>query len=382
MKPIRSISIHPQQQHSLSAKRLLEKTDLSLTQGELPRIDTYREGKRHLHLDVKKGQSFHRCSAFGKDYVCCNVHVLDQISNCPYDCSYCFLQSYLTNQTTQVVTDVEAQLNEIKQKTAQQPWRFFRVGTWDLGDSLALDPLTGTTSKLIEAFSTLPNAVLELRTKSDCVDQLLNLDHHQRTIVSWSLNPADIIEQEEHRTASLTQRLEAMKKVMDAGYLLALHFDPMLVYPGWEKGYDNLIDDIFRFIDPQRISWISIGSLRFNPEMKKTMSRNFPKSQLTAAEMITGPDGKMRYVKPLRTRMYRHLMERMVPLLGDNPPFVYLCMERADMWDKVLGYHPESANHLDYLMTESLDQRFPNLVHQTPTRSDYCAKDTAREPNG
>ena len=64
-----------------------------------------RDGKKQVQLVPKKGKAFDTCSAKGDDYVCCNVKVLKAVSNCPYECSYCFLQDYLTNTNMQVVSD-------------------------------------------------------------------------------------------------------------------------------------------------------------------------------------------------------------------------------------------------------------------------------------
>jgi len=350
-------------------KSLTAKTHIP---SSVPKITHYREGKSALYLTQKQGAAFKPCASLNPEYVCCNVQVLDAVSNCPYDCSYCFLQNYLNNGTLQVTADVDAMIEEVRTKTALQPWRFFRIGTWELGDSLALEALTGTSAQLIKAFAGMKNALLELRTKSDYVENLLDIDHQQRTVVSWTVNPQTIIKREEFRTASMAARLSAMQQVEKAGYLIALHFDPMLLFEGWEADYQALVKEIFTHISSQSVVWISIGSLRFNPEMKRTIEQNFPGSRLTTAEMIAGPDGKMRYVKPKRVEMYQHLYQTIQSCLpSDDKPFVYLCMERWDMWDKVLGYHPHSIGHLDYLMVRSLAQRFPGLVHQNPDLALY-----------
>ena len=62
-----------------------------------------------------------------------------------------------------------------------------------------------------------------------------------------------------------------MHKTFRAGYLIGLHFDPMILYEGWEEGYEALARQVFEAVKPERVAWISIGSLRFNPEMKKKM---------------------------------------------------------------------------------------------------------------
>ncbi len=335
-----------------------------------PNSTDYRDGKKVIAITAKKGNAFSRCASQSDKYICCNVYVLPSVSNCPYDCSYCFLQNYLTDTTTSVVADTAALLDDVKARASKEPWRFFRFGTWELGDSLALEAETHAAAELVGAVQPMKNCLLELKTKSACVDTLLGLDHGKRVVIAWSLNPQAVISAQELKTATLQRRLQAIKKVADDGYLIAIHFDPMILHDGWRTGYEALVEQLFAMVPAEQVVWISIGSLRFNPEMKKAMEHNFPKSRITAAEMVLGDDGKMRYVKPLRVEMYRHLYA-MIRHYGGEEPFVYLCMERWDMWKKVFGKTPESGGHLDYLMTESLYHRFPGLVHQAPDRELY-----------
>ncbi len=259
----------------------------------------FRDGKKSLKWVPKKGQSLDRCATLSDKYICCNVHVIKSLSNCPFECSYCFLQNYLTDGTLSAVKDLKAVLDEIREKLHDQPWRFFRIGNWELGDSLAIEKQTGQAAHLIRAFSTFQNAVLELKTKSADVDSILNIPHQGRTVVSWSLNPQDVIGKDEHKTASLENRLKAIQRVANAGYRVGLHFDPMIEYKGWREGYANLVQQVFAHAPLHSIAWISIGSLRFNPEMKRKLEQNFPRSKLTLSEMVLGDDRKLRYVKPL-----------------------------------------------------------------------------------
>ena len=334
-----------------------------------PKVKDYQTGKKHLHISEKRGELFHDCSSKHDDYICCNVKVLATVSNCPYECSYCFLQNYLTDSTLSVVGEVDAMVSEVSEKISLEPWRIQRIGTWELGDSLALEDIVSNTALLVEKIATLPNVLLELRTKSDQVESLLKVDHQQKTVVSWTMNPQAVVKREEYRTASVAERIAAMKKVADAGYLLAIHFDPMIYYPEWKQGYSELLEQIFAVIPQEQITWFSIGSLRFNPEMKKVMESNYPGSGATEAEMVLGDDGKVRYIKPLRVEMYRHLYQLLKQYAPD--PYIYLCMERWDMWQKILGFQPDSTAHNDFLMSQSLYQRFPQLGFTEPDREQY-----------
>lgn len=329
----------------------------------------YREGKKELLPIGKKGNIMDVCATFNRKYICCGVHVLRSVHNCPFECSYCFLQNYLTDGATKVVTDINTIMEEVREKTESQKRRLFRIGTWELGDSLALESETGQAAKLIGAFSGLKNAVLELKTKSDNVDSILNIEHKGRTVVSWSLNTEHIINTEEHGTAPLGKRLDAMSRTAKAGYLIGLHFDPMVLHDNWEKGYEELVENIFDAVSPERVAWISIGSLRFNPEMKKKIENNYPDSRLTCAEMVTGDDAKVRYVKPLRINMYKFLYKELQRFVSSEN-LIYLCMERWDTWDRVLGHCPESIGHLDYLFALSLYERY-GLTEAPPERMLY-----------
>ena len=71
---------------------------------------------------------------------------------------------------------------------------FFRVGTGEITDSLALEPLTGMVGALMPYFVEQPNVLLELKTKSDCVDSLLDFDPKGRIVVAWSMNPQRVID--------------------------------------------------------------------------------------------------------------------------------------------------------------------------------------------
>jgi spore photoproduct lyase len=335
----------------------------------------FKEGKEVIQFISKKGEAMGKCATFNRKYICCNVYVLKSIHNCPFECSYCFLQNYLNDGTTKVVDDIPSLIKEVKEKIDAQPWRLFRIGTWELGDSLALEKETLQAARLVQEFAKLQNAVLELKTKSACVDTILNLEHKERTIVSWSLNTDYIIKTEEYLTASLEERLHAMHKIEKAGYLIGLHFDPMILYNGWEEDYESLIKEVFEAITPERLAWISIGSLRFNPEMKKKIENNYPDSRLTCAEMVLGDDLKVRYVKPLRVRMYQFLYENLRRYVR-NDNLIYLCMERWDVWEKVFGYRPNSIGHLDYLFARSLYERY-GLTQKAPKRELY--EETFRE---
>ncbi|MEK6197697.1 MAG: DNA photolyase, partial [Desulfobacterales bacterium] len=225
-------------------------------------------GKRHLLLGKNRGRFFKPCPGT-KEYICCDYQVLNIGMNCPMDCVYCILQAYLNNPYLSFFVNVEDMLGELTEAFTQNPDRFWRIGTGEFTDSLALDQLTGLSRVLVQFMRSKKSAVLELKTKTDVVGNLEGLDHGGRTVVAWSLNSPVIVAREELRAASLDQRLAAAAKCASWGYKLAFHFDPIIYHSGWQDGYAETIERLFATVPKENIAWISMGCLRYLPALKK-----------------------------------------------------------------------------------------------------------------
>jgi spore photoproduct lyase len=304
----------------------------------------FGSAKKKLLLTRHKGEFLKKCP--GSDgQVCCNYFVINFASNCSMDCSYCYLQEYLAdNAALKVFSNVDDLLKEAEELLSRHRRFFFRIGTGEITDSLALDPYIGFAREVVPFFAEQPNVLLELKTKSDCVDGLLHLDPKERIVVSWSMNPQEVIDLDEHGTASLDERLEAAHRCQEAGYRLGFHFDPMIEYPDWERDYERMLDQTFATVNWRRISWLSMGVLRNTPSLKRTMRHRFPGSRLLTGEQVLCPDGKLRYFQPLRVEMYRKMLgwiRRAAPTVK-----VYLCMESKEVWDQVFGFVPGCEKEL------------------------------------
>ncbi len=295
-------------------------------------------GKNKLWLMRHKGDFLKKCPG-SQGQVCCNYFVINFASNCPMDCSYCYLQEYLAeNPALRVFSNVDDLLRQSDELLNKHRGVLFRIGTGEITDSLALDPIIGFSREVVPFFAEQPNVLLELKTKSDCIEGLLGLDPRDRVVVSWSMNPQKVIDLEEHGTATLDERLRAARRCQEAGYRLGFHFDPMVEYHGWADDYETLIDRIFDTVDWRRVAWLSMGVLRNTPGLKRIMRERFPRTQLLTGEQIFGGDGKLRYFQPLRAAMYRKMLRwirRWAPTVK-----VYLCMESREVWESVFGYAP------------------------------------------
>ena len=278
-----------------------------------------------------------------KEYLCCQYRFLNVALNCPIDCTYCILQTYLNTNALVIFVNQEDLLKELDSELKADP-SLIRIGTGELTDSLALDPLSGLNQSLIDFFSHQRQGYLELKTKSDHIQHLFNLDHQGQTIISWSLNPQSIIDNEEGLAASLKARMMAAQKCQERGYKIGFHFDPILLYPGWESDYESLIDALFSKISPESLAWISMGCFRFIPPLKGIIKTRFPKSKIIYEEFIPGMDKKMRYPQPVRIKIYSTLAKRIRKRAPDA--FIYLCMESYEVWKGAIGKAPEDNQTL------------------------------------
>jgi spore photoproduct lyase len=306
--------------------------------------DSFGAGKKRLFVAQHKGEFLKKCP--GSDgQVCCNYFVINFASNCTMDCSYCYLQEYLSgNSALKVFSNTGDLLREADELLSRHRRFFFRIGTGEITDSLALDPYIGFSREIVPFFAEQRNTLLELKTKSDCVDELLSLDPKDRVVVAWSMNPERVIDRHELGTASLQERLRAARRCQEAGYRLGFHFDPMIEYPGWERDYEDMLEQLFATVNWRRIAWLSMGVVRMTPALKRIMRERFPRSSLSTGEQVLCPDGKLRYFHPLRVAMYRTMfgwIRRAAPTVK-----VYLCMESREVWQQVFGYAPSCEKEL------------------------------------
>ncbi len=284
----------------------------------------------------------------------CGYYNLNLHTGCPFDCTYCILQTYLESRSPVYFTNLDKMERELE--TVCREVKDLRIGTGELSDSLAFDNDTKYSSKLLEIFSHFPKAVFEFKTKSNVVSNLLKFPAVPGNIVvAWSMNPQTIVDVEEPRTSSIKQRLEALREIQNRGYKIAIHFDPLLIYGNWQHLYTELIKQIGEVINPDKLAWWSIGALRFPASLKKYIFRHSD-SRLFEGELIKGFDNKYRYFRPLRRELFSFVIKKIKEIVSTDAP-VYLCMEDKEMWEDILpSIRPDKESVNSYLYQSVLNK--------------------------
>ena len=355
--PIRRIYIDPAVEHLPQTLKILQNFE------DLPREvypadqvfasinqspDPIAAGKEVLFLTKNKGRFIRGCPGT-RHYECCRYLILHVGTYCPMDCAYCILQTFFHPPVLQYFVNQEDMFLELDQFFKTTSHR--RIGTGEYTDSLIWSQWTALVENLVQRFARQSRVALELKTKTNLVENLRDLEHNRKTILAWSLNTEAMIRENEIGTASLAERLDAALRCQAWGYPLAFHFDPIIIGDGFEKEYMAVVQQLFDRIDPDNIVWISLGTLRCMPPLKAIIHRRFPHSGIMYGEFISGLDNKLRYFKPLRIKFYRQIISAIRERAPQVP--LYFCMESADVWDQAIGFRPNAEGGLAKLLDNS-----------------------------
>lgn len=256
----------------------------------------------------------------------CGYNLINLGFGCRFECEYCFLQQYQNLHAVLLPANVDEFLAKIDGASFRTgPFDRPRIGSGEFTDSLVFDDITQYSAQIVPFFRARPHLQFEFKTKSVNIGGLLQAGGAENVVVSWSVNAAPITDLAEHFTPHLTARLQTACEVARAGYRLGFHFDPVVIYDGYQQDYALTVEEMADTLPHDKIAWISVGTLRFSRELKKQIETRFPANTLLDGEFLLDFDGKMRYSEGQRLEAYRFL----VPLLRNTFPkaVVYLCME-------------------------------------------------------
>jgi len=278
--------------------------------------------------------------------MCPHFEILKLASNgCYYKCDWCFLK--LTYRAQRPFITIRVQYDEIKKqilkrlKDATAPIMF---NTGELADSLSMEHLTEAARTFIPWFGGLDNGYLFMLTKSDNVDDILNLPHNGHTIVAWSMNNDIISRKFEIGAPLFDRRLEAAYKVQQAGYPLRIRIDPIVPFEGWKTAYRHTMRRIFRRISPARVT---LGTLRFEegfykmrnsifttgPDLPEVIEGMLPMFDPKVFEKSKRPKvGKYSFAEDRRVEIFNFII-REIRKYSACP--IALCKESASVWDRV-----------------------------------------------
>jgi spore photoproduct lyase len=240
--------------------------------------------------------------------------------NCLYDCRYCFLQGMFQSANYVLFVNYEDFQDDIKQICKTNPEEDMHFFSGYDCDSLALEPITGFAEEFLGFFSDIPNAWLELRTKSTQIRSLLNKEVFSRCIVAFSLSPDEIAQKVEDKAPSLIRRLDAMCKLQEQGWPLGLRFDPLIYQTGYQQQYKNLFEQVFSRIRIDALHSVSLGVFRLPEKYFKKIHKLYPEEKLFAGPLET-KQKMTSYKKELELEMMQYCSELLLSYIPKSKFF-------------------------------------------------------------
>ena len=191
--------------------------------------------KRNLIIGIRKTHKYvenHKVSDYLVPYTS---------SGCIASCMYCYLVcNYNKCAYMRLFVNREEMLEKIiKTANSQEKDLTFEIGS--NSDLILENTITNNLVCTIENFKDTKNGKLTFPTKFSYVDALLPLDHKGKVIIRMSVNPEYIINNVEFGTSRLNGRIEAINKLVEAGYEIGILIAPVIFVENWQKLYHELI---------------------------------------------------------------------------------------------------------------------------------------------
>jgi len=298
--------------------------------GETDPLRLHERGKQTLVLGEHR--SALRFSDEGGN-ACPNYWHFSPYGFCPYGCHYCYLAGtpgVWFSPTVKIFLNLEEILGEVD-RTATRLGRPTAFYLGKLQDGLALEPLSGYARTMVPVFARHPYARMVILTKSADVENLLDLDHAGRTILSWTVNAPEVVQLFERNTPNIAARLEAMRRCAQAGYPVRAVVMPIMPVGDWQETYGRFIVTL---LESAPLSRITLGSICSYPQAQRLMELKLGKRNAISTLLDRGPaksdDGRLRFSRATREEVYRYLVES---IRRQRPGLeIALCLEDGPMF--------------------------------------------------
>jgi DNA repair photolyase len=277
--------------------------------GERDALPLHEHGKQTLVLGEHR--SAVRFSEEGGN-ACPNYWHFSPYGFCPYGCHYCYLAGtpgVWFSPTVKIFLNLDEILGEVD-RTAMRLGRPTAFYLGKLQDGLALEPLCGYARTMVPFFAQHPYARTIVLTKSVDVENLLDLDHAGRTILSWTVNAPEVAQRFEKNTPNLAARLDAMRRCARAGYPVRAVVMPIIPLADWQETYGQFMVTLLESVP---LSRITLGSICSYPQARRLMELKLGKQNAISTLLGRGPaksdDGRLRFGRSVRQKVYRYLVE-------------------------------------------------------------------------
>jgi len=286
-------------------------------------VEKIDAGKKILHL-AKRRSPFISVFNPPRGVVCHRFYKLVLGTECPYDCSYCYLQLTfrMAPYSRQYLNleDLWGELERLNGKTA----RPILLNTGELADPLAVDHITGMVNEVVSRMSKYENLQLLLLTKSANVDHLQPVDNG-RVVFSVSLTTPLNAKEFEQGTPEPCDRIEALRKAEMKGYRTRCRIDPIICADeDWESDYRRLIDVLSKRTE---VEMITLGQPRFHSPLLNLVRKRYAGAGEVLSRLPAWHGMEKAGNSTDRIEVYRKILGMIDEDSRGNRPFLMMCKE-------------------------------------------------------
>ena len=276
----------------------------------------FADMKRNLIIGVRKTHKFvenHKTSDYLVPYTS---------SGCTAMCMYCYLVcNYNKCAYLRLFVNRESMLDKII-RTANKSEKELTFEIGSNSDLVLENTITGNLEWTIENFANTPKGYLTFPTKFEMVDSLLPLKHNNKIIIRMSVNPEEIINKVEFGTSRLKGRIEAINKLVEAGYKVGILIAPVILVENWKELYLELIQRLSIELSEKvkKQAFFEIIFMTYSYVHTKINEEAFPNAiNLYNKEIMTGRGkGKYAYKQETRKEAEIFLREQMKKYFPNN----------------------------------------------------------------
>lgn len=272
--------------------------------------------KSNLIIGVRKTHKFvenHKVSDYLVPYTS---------SGCTAMCLYCYLVcNYNKCAYLRLFVNREQMLEKII-KTGENSEKELTFEIGSNSDLVLENTITGNLEWTIENFKNTKKGYLTFPTKFAMVDSICNLEHNKKIIVRMSVNTEEIIKEVEIGTSRLKDRIIAINKLVEAGYVVGILIAPVIMAENWQEKYEELLKYLQANLSEKakRIIFFEIIFMTYSYVHRMINSEAFPnKIDLYNKELMTGRGrGKYMYKKDIRENGEKFFREKVKKYFPTN----------------------------------------------------------------
>jgi spore photoproduct lyase len=252
--------------------------------------------------------------------ICPHFYILAHANRCPYACDYCYLNLTFRHWPKPTVfSNTDKMLGEVEKFLKRSEPSVLNAG--ELSDALAWDRYTGLSRMLIPLFRKQSRHIILFLTKSTEITNLLKMEPTPQAVISFSINAPEVAKRFEHKSPPPLERLEAARRLKDAGWRVRIRIDPIIPIADWQKHYLEIADALNQ-LQPERVT---LGTIRYFAALPNYAEGN--RAVFKFATSKEGTDKRLRLTENDRIKIYSLLVSRL------QTPQIALCKETEAVWE-------------------------------------------------